>query len=215
MKKPTEESVRRRSPTLQHRRLGLVLPVEHAESHDPDFGFQGLTNQQLLEWREFHEFTHTEAALRLGVSRRSYVLYETTGPVPKTVSLACEAVTNSVSDAHMYGRLLERDFPGKYQPVRAISTAPRTGDFYHVLAVYQPIEHNSILTRVFYNSVGFGVLAQTTEWIERNKSSAKIKKVSVMNPANRIVDLIVLTFETRDDARAFEHRWVRLNDDDQ
>jgi DNA-binding XRE family transcriptional regulator len=56
-----------------------------------------MTATSLIEWRERLGLNKSEAALRLGVSRRAYGAYEAgENRIPLYIALACAAVANGL-----------------------------------------------------------------------------------------------------------------------
>lgn len=60
-----------------------------------------MSPEELRTWRKMHCWTQAQAAEMLGISARSMTTYETTGPVPKVVALACTAVSRYSEGALM------------------------------------------------------------------------------------------------------------------
>ncbi|WP_432419890.1 helix-turn-helix domain-containing protein [Methylobacterium mesophilicum] len=69
-----------------------------------------MTPVELTAWRRRHDFTQEEAGNMLGVSKRSISNYETIGPVPKAIALACEAISISEGTVN-YEQLIREQHP--------------------------------------------------------------------------------------------------------
>lgn len=57
---------------------------------------EGCTGLTLTLWRLRHGLKHTDAALLLGVSRDRIRRMEEGGKLPRYISLACSAISNSI-----------------------------------------------------------------------------------------------------------------------
>jgi transcriptional regulator with XRE-family HTH domain len=58
-----------------------------------------MTKEGFFAWRKWMGWSQAQAAQHLGVSKRTVQLYESGGqPVPKTIELACEALTRGVRE---------------------------------------------------------------------------------------------------------------------
>lgn len=147
-----------------------------------------MTPEDFLEWRKSLSLTQSEAAARLGVSKRSIATYEGSGPVPKTVALACVAVTNEAQT----GRFLEKLVRQQH---------PELGEYTLVLPFV--VERESTYADLI--EVGFSAEAQ--EWVQENTPSAAFAMKTVITPDMRRRQVALVTFKDLKEATYFKLRW--------
>jgi DNA-binding XRE family transcriptional regulator len=147
-----------------------------------------MTPEQFLEWRKSLGFTQAEAALRLGVSKRSIFTYEGAGPVPRTVALACAAITDEVQAPEFFERLVKEQHP-------------KAGE--NLLVFPFVVEQGSAYRGV----VEVGPSAEVREWMQDNTPSAQFSMRTVITPDMRRRDVAVVTFDNATEATLFKLRW--------
>ena len=141
---------------------------------------------QFQRWRELHNLTQSQAAERLGVSKRSIATYESTGPIPKTVALACEAITNEAQE--VFEKLLKTQHPKLGENVLVL---PFT---IHRAAPYAEV-------------VGINLTPEVQEWAHENDITTRFSMRTVITPEMRRREIAVVTFDSTEQAVYFKLRW--------
>jgi transcriptional regulator with XRE-family HTH domain len=144
--------------------------------------------EQFRKWRELHGFTQGEAAERLGVSRRSVVVYESTGPIPKYVALACEALTDETQAAGYFERLVKEQHP-------------RLGE--HILVMPFLVRRTS----TYEELIEIGFMPEVKDWVQDNTPSARFSLQTIITPEMRRLEIAVVSFENAKEAVYFKLRW--------
>jgi transcriptional regulator with XRE-family HTH domain len=155
-----------------------------------------MTPDQFRAWRKTHGFTQGEAADALGLGKRTVATYENEGPIPKHVALACAALTLHFKEGA--GRpeqpfdvtaLLKEQNPdlGIGETALVLPFEVKQGDFYKGVV-----------------EVGFS--EEVREWLEFNKSSAKLSIETVTTP-NGERAVAIVSFGSVTDAVHFKLRW--------
>src|SRR4026208_1203343 len=122
--------------------------------------------EQFRRWRELHDFTQAEAADRLGVSTRSGGVYESTGPVPRYVALACEAITDASQATGFFERLVKEQHP-------------RLGE--HILVMPFLVRRTS----TYEELIEIGFTPEVKDWVQDNTPSARFLLQTVITPEMR------------------------------
>lgn len=153
-----------------------------------DYKDDMMTPDEFHNWRKSLNLTQAEAAERLGVSKRSVFTYEGAGPVPKTVALACTAITNEMRNPDFFEHLVKQQHP-------------KLGDF--VLALPFVVERESTYGEVF--EVGF--TNEVQDWVRENTPSAQFSMRTVITPDQRRREVAVVVFDNAKEAVLFKLRW--------
>jgi transcriptional regulator with XRE-family HTH domain len=152
------------------------------------FTTQEMKPEEFHEWRKALGLTQAEAAQRLGVSKRSIFTYEGTGPVPKTVALACAAIASDVRISRFLARLVKEQHP-------------KLGE--NVLVLPFVIERES----VYANVIEVAWSEEVKEWAEENTPSAQFSFRTVITPDMRRRQVAVVVFENDREPLFFKLRW--------
>src|SRR3954452_12137548 len=132
--------------------------------------------EQFYEWRTSLGFTQADAAGHLGVSKRSVFNYESTGPIPQTVALACMAISSRMQTRDFFEKLVKEQHP-------------KLGEF--VLALPFVVERERTYEEVF--EIGF--TAEVREWVRENTPNAHFSMRTVITPDQQRREVAVVTFK--------------------
>ncbi|MBL0403763.1 helix-turn-helix transcriptional regulator [Microvirga aerilata] len=146
------------------------------------------TPAQFQKWRKLHDLTQSQAAELLGLSRRSIATYESTGPVPRTVALACEAITNEPQNSGFYVRLVEEQYPKLGPNLIVLPFVLRRASTYEQV-------------------IQIRLLDEVEEWLQENTPSAQFSLRTVITPEMRRREVAVFAFESIPHAVLFKLRW--------
>jgi transcriptional regulator with XRE-family HTH domain len=150
------------------------------------------TPEEFRLWREKLKLSLDEAADTLGLSRRTMYNYERSGPIPKTVALACVAVAESsqrrTENMEFFIELVKEQYP-------------KLGE--HVLVLPFIVERE----RTYSELIKIGLSEEAEEWIEQNTRTARFSMRTVVTADNRRRDVAVITFASSTECVYFKLRW--------
>jgi transcriptional regulator with XRE-family HTH domain len=147
-----------------------------------------MTPEQFHEWRKSLGLTQAEAAERLGVSKRSVFSYESAGPVPKSIGLACVAISDQDQRGESYEKLVKEQHP-------------KLGD--NLLVLPFVIEREATYGGV----VDVALSDEVREWVQENTPSAQFSRRTVITPDRRRREVAVVVFENLTEVAYFKLRW--------
>lgn len=146
-----------------------------------------MSPAEFADWRKQHGFTQDEAGKQLGVSKRSIFSYETTGPVPKTVALACRAVSSQEKKPN-YTQLIKEQYP-------AIK------GFFIVIPIIAEKEN------AYADVIQMVLNREVREWLRLNDINCRMELKIIITPSKKRMQVPIMVFEDETHAAVFKLRW--------
>ena len=151
-----------------------------------------MTPQQFSEWRSWLDLTQAQVASRLSINKRTVSVYETKGPIPQTVALACMAITD-LSEPLDYRPLVKAQHPKLSTPFLVIHEIKRQSRFRTVYRLQENGEPE--------------LSPDLTNWMVEQEWSIRTAVVTLELPDTRRRDVAVMLFEDEVAQDAFVWRW--------
>lgn len=146
-----------------------------------------MTPSELTAWRKRHGFTQEEAGDKLGVSKRSISGYETVGPVPKSIALACSAISNEEQKLN-FTELVREHYP-------------KLDGFFVVIPFI--IEKGN----TFQDVVRASFNPEVSAWLHQNEISAQLTFKIVITPSHKKLHVPIVVFDQSEYVSAFKMMW--------
>lgn len=151
-----------------------------------------MTPQHFSEWRSWLGLTQAQVAMMLSVNKRTISVYETKGPIPRTVSLACAAITDQ-SDPLDYAALLTIQHPKITQPCLVLDEVRRLRRYRGVYRLQETGEPE--------------LNPEFVRWLDEQGWKVRTTVVTLELPDTRRRDVSVIVFEDDVARDAFMWRW--------
>lgn len=151
-----------------------------------------MTPQHFSAWRSWLDLTQAQVASLLSINKRTVSVYETKGPIPRTVALACMAITDQ-SEPLDYRPLVEAQHPKISTPFLVISDVKRPSRY---RGVYQLQENGQPALNPDF-----------TNWVVEQGWNIRTTVVTLELPDTRRRDVAVMLFEDEVAQDAFVWRW--------
>ncbi len=148
-----------------------------------------MSPKEFQNWRARLRITQAEAALRLGSAKRSIATWESSGPIPRTVELACKALS---IEAEADFRLLEQIFREQH---------PDIGD--HVVVLPIAVQRGGTYQKL----VDFKFAPEVDEWVRAHAKSAQLLVHTIVTPAMNRREIAAVSFNDANEAFHFKIRW--------
>jgi transcriptional regulator with XRE-family HTH domain len=193
-------------------RDSLAILVE--EQH-PDLMIaeSAMTPDEFRKWRKSLNITQAQAGEVLGIGRRTVATYESDGPIPKHIALACAALAANrdivlkalVVKSHIRSIVKPLRIPRKQQSLDVTALLkeqhPELWDGQTAIALPFKVQRDRTLDWV---DITFSAEAQ--EWMEVHTPSAKLSLQPMYTP-NGSWEVAVVTFTSVRHATQFKSRW--------
>lgn len=152
-----------------------------------------MTPQNFSEWRSWLGMTQVQVAERLHVNKRTVSVYESKGPIPYHIALACMAVTDQFDELD-YRSLVERQHP-------------KVGPYFIVLQddMRRPSRYRGV-RRAHENGESF-FSADLSRWLNEREYSIDYRIVTVYLPDTRRRDVAVIEFDDKVAWDSFMWTW--------
>lgn len=147
-----------------------------------------MTPAELATWRKQHGFTQEEAGNRLGVSKRSISAYESVGPVPKAIALACSAISNEETKLD-YLQLVREQYPKLGGVIIVIPFIAEKGNG-------------------FQDAVQMSFSPEISNWLQLQEFPAQMVFTVVITPSRKKLVIPIVVFEDELHAVLFKTAWM-------
>lgn len=152
-----------------------------------------MTPQQFSEWRSWLGLTQAQVADWLQINKRTVSIYESKGPIPQAVSLACMAITD-LSERPNYASLVEAQHPKIRPPFLVMPyEVKRPSGYRGVYCVKETGEPE--------------LSAELLQWLDEQDWKIRTSVVTLELPDTRRRDVAVVVFEDEIARDAFIWRW--------